>query len=444
VTEPAASLVFGVTTVATQVEGGADSLGKAPSIWDVFAALPGRIADGSTPDVAADQIHRWPDDVALLGELGVDAYRFSLSWSRVQPDGTGPANASGLGHYDRLVDALLAAGIEPRAALHHWDMPLALMEQGGWLLRDTAERFADYTLLAVRALGDRVSNWSTVDEPALHTALGYAVGIDAPGLTLLGGAFQAAHHQLLAHARAVSVLRAETRCDVGIVNSHTLVLAASDSSADAAAARFYDAYHNGQFAAPVLAGRYPGLVRRMPGAAEHVVLGGDLAAISAPLDWYGLAWSHPTVIAAAPENPRVPFSLETLPDAPLSDAEASVHPGSLTALLGTLRDRYPAIPPIYVLDNGFARRDGPADAGSPEADTERARYISDHVRAAADAAASGVDVGGYFYRPLVDGWEWANGFTQQYGLAALSPERNRVPRHSFDAYRELMARHRLG
>jgi beta-glucosidase len=437
-----AGFLFGAASSAVQIEGGATALGRTPSVWDVFAALPGRIADGSTPDVAADGIHRWVEDVALLRELGVGAYRFSLSWSRVQPNGAGRAGADGVAYYDRLVDALLAASIEPHVALHHWDMPLPVMEDGGWLIRDSAERFADYADLAARALGDRVACWTTLDEPVLHTALGYAVGIDAPGLTLLGGAFQAAHHQLLSHGRAVQVLRSEAAGRVGILNHHTLALPASGSRADAAAARFYDAYHNHQFAAPVLTGRYPAAVLRMPGADDDVVLDGDLELIAAPLDFYAVGWSHPTVVAAAPENPRIPFSLETLPDVPQSDAEVPVHPESLTGMLTALRASYPALPPVYVLDNGFARLDAASESGAAQADLERAAYIDDHVSAVADAVDGGVDVRGYFYRPLVDGWEWADGFSRQYGLAALDVDRNRVPRESFRRYRALLAGYR--
>ncbi len=436
------AFLFGAATSATQIEGGSTALGRTPSIWDVYAALPGRIADGSTPDVAADEIHRWADDVALLAELGVGAYRFSLSWPRLQPTGTGPAGSAGVAYYDRLVDALLAASLQPHVALHHWDMPLPVMEDGGWLIRDTAERFAEYTGLAVRALGDRVASWTTLDEPVLHTALGYGVGIDAPGLTLLGGAFQAAHHQLLAHGRAVQVLRAETTAPVGIVNHHTLAVPASDARADVAAARFYDAYHNHQFAGPVLAGRYPALVRRMPGAPDDVVLDGDLELISAPLDLYGVCWSHPTVVAAAPENPRIPFSLETLPGVPVSDAEIPVHPGSLTTLLADLRERYPSLPPVHVVDNGFARLDARDEVGALRPDLERAAYVVDHVDAVAGAIERGVDVRAYHYRPLVDGWEWADGFTRHYGLAGLGDDRERLPRESFRRYRELIARHR--
>ena len=305
--------LFGVATAAGQIEGGASLGGRTPSIWDVFAGIPGRIADGSSGQVAVDHVHRWPEDLALLADLGVGGYRFSLSWPRVQPHGTGPASPEGLGFYDRLVDALLAAGIEPFVSLFHWDLPLELMEHGGWLIRETAERFADYAAVAAAALGDRVAAWTTVDEPLLHMAYGHAVGIDAPGLTLLGGAFQVTHHQLLAHGRAVQVLRSATDGRIGIVNHHTTVDPASRSRSDIAAAACYHAYHNRQFTDPVLRGNYPDEILAMPGVAEDVISDGDLEVISAPLDFYGVSFYHPTVIAAAHGNVSVPFTLEEMP-----------------------------------------------------------------------------------------------------------------------------------
>ena len=302
---PPPGFLFGVATAAYQIEGAKSLGGRTPSIWDVFTQIPGRIADGTSGQTAADHLHRWPGDVALLADLGVGAYRLSLSRPCVQPHGSGPASPDGIGFHDRLLDALLAAGIEPFVSLYHWDLPLELIEHGGWLIRETAGCFADYAELAASSLGDRVTAWTTVDEPLLHMAYGHAVGIDAPGLTLLGGAFQATHHKILAHGRAVQVLRSATGGRIGIVNHHTTVDAASRSRSDIAAAACYHAYHNRQFTEPLLRGSYPDEILRMPGVADDVICDGDLEVISAPLDFYGVTFHHPTMVAAAHGNSSV-------------------------------------------------------------------------------------------------------------------------------------------
>jgi len=439
-----AGFEFGVATAAYQIEGGASAGGRTPSIWDVFAAVPGTIADGSSGADAVDHFHRWTADLALLADLGVGAYRFSLSWSRMQPHGSGPASSDGIAFYDRLVDGLLAAGIRPFVALYHWDLPLELMEHGGWLVRETAERFADYTAVAVSALRDRVAAWTTVDEPLLHMAYGHAVGIDAPGLTLLGGAFQVTHHQLLAHARAVQVLRSETDASVGIVNHHTTVDPASPGRSDIAAAACYDAYHNRQFADPVLRGRYPDEILRMPGVADDVIFDGDLDAISAPLDFYGVTFHHATVVAAAPGNSSVPFTLTDMPGVPLTASGWPVRSQSLTRVLTELTAEYPSLPPLYVAANGCAYADVTAgDGRSVLPDAERIAYLDGHLAAVADAVAGGCDVRGYFYSSLLDGWEWSDGFTRRFGLVRVDPETlDRHPRASFVHYRELIERGR--
>lgn len=434
-----AGFVFGTASSANQIEGATAVDGRTPSLWDVFGQLPGRIADGSTANIAVDHYGRWETDLDLLAALGVGAYRMSLSWSRIQPHGSGPVNPLGLAFYDRLIDGLLARGIAPFVGLHHWDMPLEVMEHGGWLSRDTADRFADYAGLAARALGDRVAAWTTVNEPLVPTAYGYAVGIDAPGLTLLGGAFQATHHQLLAHGRAVEALRATAGGAVGIINHHTVVTPATDSVADIAAARFYDSYHNRQFTDPVVLGAYPAAVLRMPGAAADVIQDGDLKLISAPLDFYGVSYAHPTVIAAVPGNASIPFSLDLMPDTPLTSAAWPIHPESLTALLVELTARYPTLPPMYVTCIGGAFDDGPPGAGLSDAD--RIDYLDDHVSAVAAARAQGCDVRGYFHWSFLDSWEWAEGFARTFGLVSVNPDTlDRLPRASFAHYRDLIRR----
>ena len=429
--------LFGVATSALQVEGAVGEDGRGVSIWEVFAAAPGRIADGSTPAVAVDHYHRLDADLDLLADLGVGGYRFSVAWPRIQPTGRGPVNPAGLDFYDRLVDGLLARGIEPWATLFHWDLPVELMMDGGWLSRDTAEAFADYTALVAGRLGDRVTAWMTLNEPLVHMAYGHAMGIDAPGLTLLGGAFPATHHQLLGHARAVEVLRDAGAARVGIVNHHTTVDPASDDPADVAAAAFYDAYHNGQFAGPLLAGAYPELLEALPGADFDVVADGDLAAISAPLDFYGVNFYHPTTIGAAPDNASIPFTMVERTDVPHTDFGWPVVPSALTRLLTGLHGQYPDLPPVYITENGAAYDDPPD--GSVH-DPARISYLDGHLDAVAAARAAGVDVRGYFHWTLMDNWEWAEGFTQHFGLVRVEPETlARTPRDSFAHYRSLIA-----
>ena len=435
--------VFGTAGSAYQLEGAAAVGGRTPSMWDVFGALPGRIADGSTADVAVDHYHRWEADLALLAELGVGASRMSLSWSRIQPKGAGPANPAGLEFYDRVIDGLLEHGIAPFVGLHHWDMPLEVMERGGWLARETTDAFADYVALAADAFGDRVDSWSTLTDPLVQTAYGYALGIDAPGLTLLGGAFQATHHQLLAHGRAVEILRQRTRGSVGIVNHHTTVSPAGRSAADRTAARFYDAYHNHQFTDPILAGEYPATILTMPGAAADVIRDGDLQLISAPLDFYGVSYSHPTVIAAVPDNASIPFSLEVPSGARLTDAGWPIHPASLTSVLIDLHRRYPALPPVFVTGAGGAFDDR-TGAGEVLPDSDRIAFLDDHLDAVAAAVEQGCDVRGYFHWSPLDSWEWAEGFSRHFGLVRVDQDTlDREPRASFAHYRELIRRARV-
>ncbi|MET0865868.1 MAG: family 1 glycosylhydrolase, partial [Nakamurella sp.] len=351
--------LLGTAASAYPTEGGANLGGRGPSLWDAYSDLPGRIADGTSGRVAIDHFRHWSTDLRLLADLGVQAYRFTLSWSRVQPAGRGPGNQAGLDFYRRIVDRLLEADIAPFVGLQHLDLPIEVMERGGWLARDTAEAFADYALIAATALGDRVAGWTTVDEPFVQMAYGYAIGIDAPGLTLLGGAFVATHNSLLAHGLAVQALRTAAGGAIGIVNHHTTVDPSSRRGADLAAARFYAAYHNQQFADPVLLGRYPAAVLSMPGAAIDVIAEGDLALISAPLDFYAVNYAHPTTVGAAPQNSTVPFSLEVADGVDQTAAGWPIQPTSLTRLLVELSARYPALPPIYLTGTGGAFADPP-------------------------------------------------------------------------------------
>ncbi|MFB8771397.1 GH1 family beta-glucosidase [Streptomyces broussonetiae] len=416
--------LWGVSTSAHQIEGAADL--RAPSVWDTFTAEPGRVKDGSTAAVACDHYHRHAEDVALLAGLGVDAYRFSVSWPRVL--------RGGLDFYDALVDELCAAGVRPVPTLFHWDLPEGL----DWLERDTAHRFAEYVERVAERLGDRVAKWITLNEPAEHTLLGHALGTHAPGRRLLFDALPVAHHQLLAHGLAVRALRATGAADVGIANSHGPTWAASAEDADVAAADFYDVLLNRLFAEPVLLGEYPaGLGELMPGD-----VGADLKVIAEPVDWYGINYYAPTLVGA-PQGTEIdfggvrmpaelPFSVRRIEGVPTTDFGWPVVPEALTELLTAFRDRYgDRLPPIVITENGCSCRG--VD------DQARIAFHDAHVRALHAALAAGVAVHGYFVWSLLDNFEWAEGYSQRFGLVHVDFETlTRTPKASYRWFRELL------
>ena len=425
-----AGFLWGVSTSAHQIEGAAAE--REPSVWDAFTAEAGRIKDGSTAEVACDHFHRYPQDVALLRDLGVGAYRFSVSWTRVNTPG-------GLDFYDRLVDELAGAGVRPVPTLFHWDLPSSLEEAGGWLNRDTAERFAEYAAVVAARLGDRVTKWITINEPAEHTLLGHALGTHAPGKQLMFDALPAAHHQLLGHGLAVRALRAAGVTDVGIANSHGPTWAASTEQADVEAAGFYDLLLNRLFAEPILLGEYPeGIGELMPGTDIE----SDLKIISEPLDWYGVNYYAPTRVGA-PEGEDIefggvsipaelPFTVKQIEGAPTTDFGWPVVPEGLTELLTTFRDRYgDRLPPIVITENGCSYE------GLD--DQERIAYLDGHVRALHEAAEAGVDIRGYFVWSLLDNFEWAEGYARRFGLVHVDFETlERTPKASYAWYRDLL------
>ncbi|MGW6913063.1 GH1 family beta-glucosidase [Kitasatospora sp. NPDC054939] len=427
---------WGASTAAYQIEGAVDEDGRGPSVWDTFVARPGAVRDGHTGAVACDHYHRYPEDVALLAGLGVDGYRFSLAWPRIRPTGTGAVNAAGLAFYDRLVDALLAAGITPLPTLYHWDLPQALEDAGGWLNRDTAYRFAEYAALAADRLGDRIPAWITLNEPFVHMVYGYALGIHAPGRTLMLDALPAAHHQLLAHGLAASALH-ERGLDVMIANNLTPVRPATSAPADLAAAQAYDALHNRLFTDPLLLGSYPDLaalgVDPDLGGCVHE---GDLKLIAGtPLAGLGVNYYNPTRIAA-PTEPGLPFTFVDIPDVPRTAFGWPVVPDGLRELLVGLRDRYgTALPPLTVTENGCSTTEGTDDPA-------RIDYLATHLDALAAAVAEGVDVRGYYAWSLLDNFEWAEGYHQRFGLVHVDfATQKRTPRASYAWYRDLIAAH---
>ncbi|MEV4726637.1 GH1 family beta-glucosidase [Micromonospora humida] len=426
---------WGVSTSAYQIEGGATADGRGPSIWDTFAHTPGRIIDGSTGDVACDHYHRHREDVALLAGLGVSAYRFSIAWPRVRPGGTGPVNAAGLDFYDRLVDDLLAAGIDPVATLFHWDLPQPLQDAGGWLNRDTAAHFAEYADVTAARLGDRVKLWITLNEPFIHLSLGHGTGEHAPGQTLLFDSFPAAHHQLLGHGLAVTALRAHSTAPVAIANNYSPVIRHGDTDADRAAEAAYDALHNHLFTDPLLGRGYP------EGFDPGVVRDGDLAVIAAPLDVLGVNYYNPTGVRAPEEDSPLPFELVPLEGYPRTAFDWPVVPDGLRTLLVGLRDRYgDALPPIQITEGGCAFDDVP-DADGMVHDPDRIGYLDGHLRALRAAIDEGVDVTGYFVWSLLDNWEWAEGFTKRFGLVHVDfATGTRTPKSSYAWYRAQVGR----
>jgi beta-glucosidase len=435
---------WGVSTSAYQIEGAATEGGRGPSSWDTFCAEPGRVLGGETGVVACDHYHRYAEDVALMRDLGVDTYRFSFSWSRIQPSGSGAVNAEGIGFYDRLVDELLAAGIQPAPTLFHWDTPQPLEDLGGWLQRDITERFADYAALLASRFADRVPLWMTINEPVVLTMMGYAVGAHAPGRELGFEALPVAHHQLLAHGRAVQALRAGGAKAIGIASNHAPVWPASDAPEDVEAAGLYDTLINWLFADPVLLGRYPeGFAEAMPGPVDE-----DLEIISTPLDFFGLNHYAPTLVGAPsgaadttatdgmPLPPGLPFEPRKLTGYPETDFGWPVVPEAFGEILQTFRKRYgDRLPPIYITENGCSY-DGIDDQ-------RRIDYLDGYLRALKVAIDDGLDVRGYFQWSLLDNFEWAAGYAQRFGLIHVDFDtQQRTPKTSYAWYRDLIAKSR--
>jgi beta-glucosidase len=425
--------LLGASTASYQIEGAWDEDGKGRSIWDTFTAEPGRIKDGSTGAVACDHYHRHAEDVGLMRQLGLGGYRFSIAWPRIQPEGRGPANEQGLDFYDRLVDELLAADVEPMATLYHWDLPQALQEAGGWEARATAEAFAEYAALCAQRLGDRVGKWVPVNEPNVHTMLGHGVGEHAPGKTLGFGALPVAHHLNLAHGLASQALRANGARSVGTANNHAPIRPVSQEQADVDAADLFDIIWNRIFADPMLLGTCPEGFGELMGVQD-----GDLAVVCQPLDFYGFNYYNPMGVGAAPAGAEIPFEPRDLTGYPTTDFGWPIVPEGLRELIGVLRSRYPDIPPMYVTENGCSYGMGPDEDGVVD-DQPRIDYLDAHLRAVAGAIGDGADVRGYYCWSLVDNFEWAEGFTQRFGLVHVDYETLvRTPKRSFHWYADLI------
>jgi beta-glucosidase len=437
-----AGFAWGAATAAYQIEGAVAEDGRGPSVWDTFSHRAGAVRHGDTGDVAADHYHRWPEDIGLMSALGIAAYRFSIAWPRVQPGGQGPANERGLDFYDRLTDALLAGGITPIPTLFHWDLPQPLEDEGGWLSRDTAYRFADYAQLTAERLADRIPLWITLNEPFVVMSMGYGLGTHAPGRTLLLGALPAAHHQLLGHGLATAALRSAGARQVAITNNYAPAWPASDSPADVAAAAAYDTLQNRLFTDPVLLGAYPDLSAFGLGADPDYVRAGDLELISGPIDVLGVNYYAPARLSALPDGP-LPFQREPIPGYPVTAFGWPIVPAALRELLLLLRERYgPALPPVYITENGCSTDDEVAPDGAVD-DQPRIRYLDGHLRALHEAITAGVDVRGYLTWSLIDNFEWAEGYSQRFGIVHVNfATQQRTPKASFSWYRDFIAAQR--
>ncbi|NEM92529.1 GH1 family beta-glucosidase [Galbitalea soli] len=454
-----AGFLWGSATAAAQIEGAAHEGGKEDSIWDAFARIPGAVAGFDTPEVAVDHYHRMPADVALMRELGIQSYRFSTSWARIKPGDREP-NRAGLEFYSRLVDELLEAGILPWLTLYHWDLPQALEERGGWANRDTAYRFRDYAALVHEVLGDRVTHWTTFNEPFCSSLISYAAGEHAPGRREPEAALAALHHQHLAHGLASRALRELGAEKIGItLNLTTAVPNDPGDPVDIEAARRIDGIWNRAFLEPLLLGAYPADVLRDVaglGLAERIQPG-DLETIAAPLDFLGVNYYHDDNVSGHPlpagtatglvptdrpkSSPFVGSEYVTFPPRALPHTAMGweVNPDGLRVLLERLGHDYPTLPPLYVTENGAAYDDVVSEDGAVH-DPERTQYIRQHVEAVSRAIAAGADVRGYFVWSFLDNFEWAWGYNKRFGIVRVDYDtQERIVKDSGLEYARMIA-----
>jgi beta-glucosidase len=459
-----AGFVWGAATAAYQIEGGVTRDGRGPSIWDTFSHTEGRVLHGDTGDVACDHFGRLEEDLDLIGNLGVGAYRFSVAWPRVQPDGR-TVNRKGLDFYARLIDGLLARGVKPALTLYHWDLPQALQDEGGWVSRQTADRFADYADVVAREFGDRVPMWITLNEPWVASWVGYGIGRHAPGIRDLRSAAAAHHHLLLAHGRAMTVLRERLAAgsQAGITLSMMTIKPASDHPDDIRAAGIVDAQFNLSCSDAVLRGEYPanlGVFSQVWADPDGPGREGDMEVISQPVDFLGVNSYHARVVAAPGRldaarqagligtyDADASFGMDcadVLPvGAPVTATGWPITPDGMTALLTRLHERYPGVP-VYITENGAAFHDYPAPDGNVR-DPERADFLQAYLRAVARAIDQGADVRGYFVWSLLDNFEWASGYSKRFGLVYVDyPTSKRIPKDSYHFYRRVIAANGLG
>jgi beta-glucosidase len=420
------NFTFGAATAAYQIEGGQTD-GRGSATWDTFAATPGNVKNRDDGAIATDHYNRWPGDLDIIRDGGFEAYRFSIAWPRLIPEGTGAVNAAGLDFYDRLIDGMLERGLKPYATLYHWDLPSALMDKGGWMNRDIAGWFADYAALVAQRYGDRLHATATINEPWCVAWLSHFLGIHAPGYRDLRAAARAMHHVLFAHGTAIDALRANGAKNLGIVLNLEKKEAASDKPEDVAAQTIEDAIYNGWFLGGVFKGQYPKeltaiLAPYLPQGYEK-----DMETVSRPLDWLGINYYTRATYAGDATVPlwgarRVPGTLEK------SDLGWEIYPQGLTDLLVRVSRDYTKVP-LYVTETGMSETD----------DTRRVKFYDDHLRAVANAQAQGADVRGFFAWSLLDNYEWAEGYTSRFGIVHVDYETQvRTPKGSYRAFQGML------
>ncbi len=438
--------IWGASTAAYQIEGAASADGKGPSIWDTFSHTPSKVRGGDTGDIACDSYHRYPEDIALMASLGLSSYRFSISWPRVQPGGRGPANTKGLDYYRAVLDELALHGIAATVTLYHWDLPQALQDVGGWAVRDTAERFAEYAALTAAALGDRVTRWITLNEPQVASTNGYRTGDHAPGLRDGAAAAAATHHLLLAHGLAAQALRSAGAAEVGIsLDVHPVrVLGDAGSEAMEQGRLITDAAANGMYLEPVLHGRYPVHAPQVLLPPPSLVADGDLETISQPLDFLGLNYYSPIFLRAGdpadlrrlelPARCQVPGVVEYRPQTlERTNMGWLVDPSGLHQILVEVSEQAPGLP-LYVTENGRAAEDYVNQEGEVN-DVERVRYLHMHLEAAARAIKDGANLAGYFVWSLLDNFEWGWGYQKRFGIVFVDfGTQRRIPKSSAHFY----------
>jgi beta-glucosidase len=440
---------WGVATSAYQIEGAYAEDGRGLSIWDTYCRTPGMVSDGDNGDVACDHYHRMPQDVAMIKSLGVDVYRFSVAWPRIQADGTGPANEKGLAFYDRLVDELLRAGVDPWVTLYHWDLPQALEDAGGWPERDTAYRFADYAMLVFDRLQDRVRTWTTLNEPWCSAMLGYYEGRQAPGRQNFADAMDAVHHLLLGHGLAAQRMRAAATqpIELGITLNMGTAMAATESMADQEAARRADGLGARIYLDPLLRGQYPGDILDDLSArgVKLPVVDGDLAIISEPIDVLGVNYYSSHRFSGVDDTGRTeddegnPITVHVPLGRPVTAMDWEIVPEGFTQLLVRLSREYPGTK-MVITENGAAFEDEPDPAGYV-ADHDRTAYLSAHIAAVAAARQQGADVRGYFAWSLMDNFEWSYGYAKRFGLVHVDYDTQvRTPKQSALWYRDTIRR----
>jgi len=435
------TFLWGTATSSYQVEGATHEDGRGQSTWDVFSATPGKTYQGETGNVAADHYHRMPQDVELMAQLGVSAYRFSIAWPRILPDGRGNINTRGLDFYDRLVDALLAKSIRPVATLYHWDLPLALYNEGGWLNRDTAHAFADYAEVMARQLGDRVETWITHNEPWCSAYLGYGNGLHAPGMHDMQAAMTVGHHLLLSHGLAVPRLRAHAKAgsQVGIALNFTPVYPADDTPETANAVALADAFNNRWFLEPLYRGTYPEHFFETMGLNTPPIQDGDLAMITAPLDFLGVNNYSRMVVHG---NPAEPDGIEYVSvPGEYTEMGWEVYPQAIGDLLTRLHKEY-GVASLLVTENGAAFADA-VDAHGQVNDLRRVEYLREHIRSVGRVLARGVPVQGYLVWSLLDNYEWAEGYSKRFGIVYVDyATQQRIVKNSGYWYASLIAAHK--